>query len=76
MAKVIQMAPGQRAKEKQAARDEDVRRLVAGEITAEELQRENNWFFGSLDFSKARITAIGKKKINLPSPKKDNSSNK
>lgn len=40
-----------RAAEKQASRDEDERRLAAGEVTREELARENSW----LPVDKARI---------------------
>ena len=58
----IHLAPGQRAREKQAARDRDAQRLAAGEVSAAKLQRENN-FFASIDFSKARISAIGKRRI-------------
>ena len=32
--------------EKQASRDEDARRLAAGEVSREQLRRENNPFFG------------------------------
>lgn len=62
MARRILLAPGQRAREKQAARDRDAHRLAAGEISAAELQRKNN-FFASIDFSRARISAVGKKRI-------------
>jgi hypothetical protein len=34
----------QHAREKQASRDKDQRRLAAGEVTREELCRENNHF--------------------------------
>lgn len=33
-----------RAEEKQASRDEDARRLAAGEVTAEQLTKENSFF--------------------------------
>lgn len=36
--------PEERAREKQASRDEDDRRVAAGEITREELSRENSPF--------------------------------
>lgn len=36
--------PAERAREKQAARDEDARRLAAGEVTPQELARENSPF--------------------------------
>lgn len=36
--------PEERAREKQASRDEDARRLAAGEVTQEELARENSPF--------------------------------
>jgi hypothetical protein len=35
--------PKKRAAEKQASRDEDARRLAAGEVTQEELRRENSF---------------------------------
>lgn len=38
--------PAERAREKQASRDEDQRRLDAGEVTREELRRENSMFAG------------------------------
>jgi len=36
--------PRERAAEKQASRDEDARRLAAGEVTREQLSRENSPF--------------------------------
>ena len=54
--------PQRRAREKQASRDEDARRLAAGEITAADLAREND-FFAGFDPSKARISAIGERRI-------------
>lgn len=51
-----------RAAAKQASRDEDARRLAAGEISEDELRR-NNSFFGSLDMSRFRMVAIGGKPI-------------
>lgn len=38
--------PAERAREKQASRDEDARRLAAGEVTREELAQENGLFHG------------------------------
>ena len=43
-----------RQDEKQAARDDDCRRLAYGEVTREQLQRENSMFDG-LDISAAKI---------------------
>lgn len=51
-----------RVKEKQASRDEDERRLRDGEISPNELRRENG-FASSLDISKFKITHIGTKKL-------------
>lgn len=47
-----------RAAQKQAARDYDRERLERGEITREDLRRENDFFY-DVDFSKFRIVAIG-----------------
>jgi len=52
----------ERPAEKQRSREEDQRRLDAGEITPEELRRENG-FASSLPLSKFRITHIGKTPI-------------
>lgn len=52
-----------RARQKQAQRDEDRRRLEAGEVTAEELQEENNFFRGLGPF---KIVAIGKRRLAKP----------
>jgi hypothetical protein len=38
--------PEERRREKQASRDEDARRLAAGEVTPEQLNRENSFFAG------------------------------
>jgi hypothetical protein len=54
--------PG-RAQQKQAQRDEDRRRLEAGEVTAAELQEENNFFRGLGPF---KIVAIGKRRLAKP----------
>lgn len=47
--------PRERAREKQASRDEDERRLASGEVTREQLARENSPFHGLIgkpDFTK------------------------
>ena len=67
MVRIRRLDPEQRAREKQAARDEDARRLAAGEITVAELAKENG-FFAGFDLSKARITAIGKRRIGQKKP--------
>lgn len=54
--------PAERARQKQASRDRDARRLADGEVTPTELRRENA-FFGSLDFSRFRMTAIGDRPV-------------
>jgi hypothetical protein len=54
------IAPQDRARQKQAQRDEDHRRLEAGEVTAAELQEENNFFRGLGPF---KIVAIGKRRL-------------
>ncbi len=47
-----------RQTEKQAARDRDHERLVAGEVTREQLAAENDWFAG-LDVRGFEILAVG-----------------
>lgn len=44
--KVRYYDPSERASEKQRSRDEDARRLASGEVTQEELRRENGIFYG------------------------------
>ncbi|MBY5551021.1 hypothetical protein HFO61_30210 [Rhizobium leguminosarum] len=51
-----------RAAAKQASRDEDTRRLGAGEVSQAEVKQENG-FFSSLDKSKFTMVAIGGKPI-------------
>ena len=50
--------PKKRAEEKQAARDENQRKLDSGEITVEELRRKNGHFSSlailPIDFSKIK----------------------
>ncbi|MGI0524003.1 hypothetical protein [Rhizobium giardinii] len=60
--KIMKLDQKARAEAKRASRDEDERRLAAGEITKQELRRENS-FFGALDMSKFRIVAIGGKPV-------------
>ncbi len=50
--------PAERAREKQGSRDEELRRLKAGEITRAGLNRKSD-FFVSIDFSKMRIKSVG-----------------
>jgi hypothetical protein len=50
--------PAERAREKQESRDRDIARLRAGEITPEELNREND-FFASIPIEKFKIKSIG-----------------
>lgn len=45
---------------KQKQRDEDLRRLESGEISKEELKKENG-FFSSLPLNKFKIKFIGNK---------------
>jgi hypothetical protein len=49
-----------RAAEKQASRDRDFERLRNGEVTPEELAREND-FFAALDLADFKIVAMGGK---------------
>ncbi len=65
--KISHFDPAERARQKQASRDEDARRLAAGEITRSELRRENGMVSG-MDLSNASIVAIGGKKLAKPIP--------
>ncbi len=51
--------PEERRREKQASRDEDARRLAAGEATPAELARENSPFsglrIGKIDYSRTGL---------------------
>lgn len=51
--------PAERAREKQASREEDERALAAGEKTREQLHRENAAFAGL----KVRVNFAGAKKL-------------
>lgn len=57
--------PAERARQKQASRDEDARQLAAGEVTPREL-RKRNAFLGALDLSRYRMVAIGGKPLADP----------
>ncbi len=46
MADTTYIHPRERQREKQVSRDEDARRLAEGEVTPEQLQRENAFFQG------------------------------
>lgn len=46
--------PVDRARQKQAARDEDQRALASGEVTAAELRKRNS-FFGGLDMANFKM---------------------
>ena len=50
--------PAERAREKQASRDEDARRLAAGEVTREELARENSPFAGLIGKVNFRVHGL------------------
>lgn len=65
--KISTFHPEERARQKQASRNEDARRLAAGEITKAELKRENGMLSG-MDFSNASIVAIGGKCLEKPIP--------
>jgi hypothetical protein len=54
----FKLDPKKRAAEKQASRDRDLERLRKGEVTPEELTKENN-FFAALDLTKFKIVSIG-----------------
>jgi hypothetical protein len=51
-----------RAAKKQASRDRDLERLRNGEVTPEELAKEND-FFAALDLTKFKIVAMGGKPL-------------
>lgn len=53
----------QRGAEKEAQRQIDRDRLARGEVTAAELQEENNFFRGLGPF---KIVAIGKRRVKTP----------
>jgi hypothetical protein len=63
--KVSTFDPAERARQKQASRDEDARRLAAREVTKAQLRRENGMLSG-MDFSNAAIVAIGGKRLEKP----------
>jgi hypothetical protein len=65
--KISTFDPAERARQKQASRDEDARRLAAGEVTKAQLKRENGMLSG-MDFSNSSIVAIGGKKLAKPIP--------
>jgi hypothetical protein len=50
--------PAERAAEKQASRDEDARRLAAGEVTREQLARENSPFAGLIGKVSFRVHGL------------------
>jgi len=43
MADLEHYDPVDRAREKQRSRDDDARRLAAGDVSRDQLQRENSW---------------------------------
>lgn len=65
---VLKLDQEARAAAKQASRDEDARRLLSGEISNDELRRENS-FLGALDVSMLRMVAIGGKPLASKVPK-------
>lgn len=65
--KVGRLDQRERARQKQAARDEDARRLAAGETTPEALDRENGLAAG-LDMANFRIVAVGRRKLGKGRP--------
>lgn len=65
--KVSFVDPVERAAAKQRSRDDDARRLAAGEIKKQELRKENS-FFGALDVSKLRMLSIGGKPVRCKMP--------
>jgi hypothetical protein len=56
----VSFDPSERAADKRRAREEDERRLASGEVTREELQRQNS-MFGSLNIDWANTKIITKR---------------
>lgn len=57
--------PAERAREKQASRDQDVADLASGKKTREQLRRENGMLYGltlRVDFSKLGLPAYRKER--------------
>jgi len=67
--KVGILDPKKRAAEKQALRDRDLERLRNGEVTPEQLTKEND-FFAALDLANFRIEAMGGRPIGRKKSKK------
>lgn len=66
MMKVSIFDPEKRAAAKQASRDDDARRLAAGEISKEELRRRNGFFSALFEGERAgqwEMVAIGGKPL-------------
>lgn len=62
--KVSRLDANKRARQKRAAREEDARRLAAGEVSRIGLARENG-FFAGCDLAHAEIVAIGNRPVHL-----------
>jgi hypothetical protein len=67
--KIRDFDPAERAREKQASRDEDARRLNAGEFTREELAKKNDFFAGFV-VEKFKIKSVGGEPFDLRGKKK------
>lgn len=59
---IVELDGEQRAAEKQASRESDLARLRSGEVEAQALNAENN-FFAPLQLVNLRIAAIGGRPI-------------
>ncbi len=57
MPKLERYDPADRAREKRRSRDDDARRLAAGDVSRDQLQRENSWA-RDFDASAARIRKV------------------
>lgn len=60
--KVSHFDPYERALEKQASRDRDAARLRQGDVSRQELRRENS-YFAALPLDRYKMVAIGGKSI-------------
>jgi hypothetical protein len=58
--RVLELDQAERQREKQASRDRDARRLASGEVSREQLSRENSFAGG---ISNTEITHIGGRPI-------------
>lgn len=63
--RVLPLNQSDRMSQKQARRESDLERLNRGDVTRDELSRENS-FFAPLEPAKLEIHAIGGRRIDVP----------